>query len=78
VEAGTYEVGAVNEKSGWRVGQRVDLDKVEVLAIAYYDYHWVIHPDVKQQHGEGFALKVQNAFLRLDSRVPEQRKFSNF
>lgn len=41
---------------------------------AYYDYHWVIHPDVKQQYGEDFALKVQNAFLKLDSRVPEQKE----
>lgn len=78
VEAGTYEVGAVNEKV-WlkRVkSKEVDLDKVEVLwrSPAYYDYHWVIHPDVKQQHGEDFALKVQNAFLKLDSRVPEQKE----
>jgi phosphonate transport system substrate-binding protein len=78
VEAGTYEVGAVNEKV-WlkRVSDKeVDLDKVEVIwrSPAYYDYHWVIHPDVKQQYGEDFAKKVQDAFLRLDSRVPEQKE----
>ncbi len=78
VEAGTYEVGAVNEKV-WlkRVkSKEVDLDKVEVIwrSPAYYDYHWVIHPDVKQQYGEDFALKVQEAFLKLDSRVPEQKE----
>lgn len=78
VEAGTYDAGAVNEKV-WlkRVeSKEVDLDKVEVLwrSPAYYDYHWVIHPDAKQEYGEDFPKKVQDAFLKLDPNVPEQKE----
>ncbi len=78
IEAGTYEVGAVNEKV-WlqRVANKeVDLSKVEVIwrTPAYYDYHWVINPQVKQRYGEDFVKKVQNAFLKLDPRVPEQKE----
>lgn len=78
VEAGTYDIGAVNEKV-WnkRVeSKEVDLNKVEVIwqSPAYYDYHWVIHPDVKQQYGDDFVKKVQDAFLKLDPTVPEQKE----
>lgn len=78
VEAGTYDGGAVNEKV-WleRVNSKeVDLNKVQVIwrSPAYYDYHWVIHPDVKQQYGEDFVNKVQNAFLKLDPNVPEHKE----
>ncbi|HEY9606956.1 MAG TPA: putative selenate ABC transporter substrate-binding protein [Allocoleopsis sp.] len=78
VEAGTYDVGAVNEKV-WqkRVKEKeIDLNKVEVLwrTPAYYDYHWVINPEVKQKFGDDFVKKVQNAFLKLDPNVPEQKE----
>jgi len=78
VEAGTYDVGAVNEKV-WqkRVKEKeIDLNKVEVLwrTPAYYDYHWVINPEVKQKFGDDFAKKVQDAFLKLDPNVPEQKE----
>lgn len=78
VEAGTYDAGAVNE-SVWqkRVNSKeVDLNKVEVLwqTPAYYDYHWVINPEVKKRYGEDFVKKVQNAFIKLDPSVPEQKE----
>ena len=78
VEAGTYEVGAVNEKV-WQkrvATTEVDLRKVDVIwrSPAYYDYHWVINPEVKTQYGEEFAKKVQDAFLKLDPNVPEQKE----
>jgi phosphonate transport system substrate-binding protein len=78
VEAGTYDIGAVNEKV-WlkRVGSKeIDLDKVQVIwrSPAYYDYHWVINPQVKQRYGQDFVKKVQNAFLKLDPNVPEQKE----
>lgn len=78
VEAGTYEVGAVNEKV-WQkrvATKEVDLSKVDVIwrSPAYYDYHWVINPEVKTKYGEEFAKKVQDAFLKLDPNVPEQKE----
>ncbi|HEY9831632.1 MAG TPA: putative selenate ABC transporter substrate-binding protein [Stenomitos sp.] len=78
VEAGTYDLGVVNEKVWEKRSQakEVDLNKVEVLwrTPAYYDYHWVIHPNVKKKYGEDFAKKVQNAFFKLDPKVPEQQE----
>ena len=78
VEVGSFDAGAVNE-SVWKKrvdAKEVDLNKVEVLweTPAYYDYHWVIHPDVKQRYGEDFVEKVQNAFLKLNPNVPEQKE----
>ncbi|WP_026735301.1 putative selenate ABC transporter substrate-binding protein [Fischerella sp. PCC 9605] len=78
VEAGTYEVGALNEKV-WskRVDSKeVDLNKVEVIwrTPAYYDYHWVINPQVKQRYGDDFVNKVQTALFKLDPKVPEQKE----
>lgn len=78
VEAGTYDAGAVNKKV-WQkrvATKEVDLNKVEVLweTPTYYDYHWVINPEVKKRYGEDFVKKVQNAFLKLDPKVPEQKE----
>lgn len=78
VEAGTYEVGAVNEKV-WekRVQENaINLDQVEVIwrTPAYYDYHWVIHPQVKEQYGADFIQKIQEAFISLDPKVPEEKE----
>ncbi len=78
VEAGTYDAGAVNEKVWLKRVQskEVDLNKVKVIwrSPAYYDYHWVINPQVKKRYGEDFVKKVQNAFLKLDPNVPEQKE----
>jgi phosphonate transport system substrate-binding protein len=54
----------------------VDLDKVEVIwrSPAYFDYHWVINPTVKDRYGNDFIEKVQAALLSLDPNVPEQKE----
>ncbi len=78
VEAGTYEVGVLNEQV-WKkrtAANEVDLSKVEVIwrSPAYYDYHWVLNPQVKERYGADFAEKVQAALLKLDPKVPEQKE----
>lgn len=78
VEAGTYEAGSLNEqvwKSRVAAGE-VNLDKVEVIwrSPAYFDYHWVINPEVKARYGDDFVEKVQAALLKLDPAVPEQKE----
>jgi phosphonate transport system substrate-binding protein len=78
VEAGSYDVGAVNEKV-WQKRvktKEVDPSKVDVIwrSPAYYDYHWVMHPELKKKYGEEFVKKVQNAFFKLDPNVPEQKE----
>lgn len=76
VESGTYEVGALNSQV-WkdRVAEgKVDLDKVQVIweTPSYFDYHWVINPQVSERYGPEFISKVQAALLKLDPAVPEQ------
>ena len=78
VEAGSYETGVLNEQV-WQSrvdAGEVDLDKVTVLwrTPSYYDYHWVIRPDVNERYGDDFVERVQAAFLKLDPSVPEQKE----
>ena len=78
VEAGSYDVGAVNEKIWLKrvAAKEVDLSKVAVIwrSPAYYDYHWLINPQVKQRYGADFVNKVQNALLKLDPSIPEHKE----
>lgn len=78
VEAGTYEVGALNSqvwKSRLEAGE-VDGDKVRVIweTPTYYDYHWVIHPQVQERYGEDFPQKVQLALLKLNPDNPDHQE----
>lgn len=78
VEAGTYDAGMLNEQvwtSRVEAGE-VDTDKVKVIwrSPAYYDYHWVISPEVDERYGAGFSEKVQQALLKLDPGNPEQKE----
>ena len=78
VEAGTYEVGALNEQV-WlsRVEEgAVDLSKVTVIwrTPPYFDYHWVINPAVRDRYGDDFVDQVQAALLQLDPSNPDQQE----
>jgi len=78
VESGSYNVGAVNEKIWLKrvAAKEVDLNKLVVIwrSPAYYDYHWLINPQVKQRYGADFVTKVQNALLKLDPAIPEHKE----
>ncbi|MGM0693294.1 MAG: putative selenate ABC transporter substrate-binding protein [Pseudomonadota bacterium] len=70
VEAGTWDLGAVNY-SVWEAAVddgRVDTDKVEVIWATppYPDYNWTLRGDVDERFGEGFAGKVRAALLEMD------------
>lgn len=78
VEAGSYEAGVVNEQV-WLShveSSEVDLDKVQVIwrTPAFYDYHWVIRPDVVERYGEDFIERVTQAFTQLDNNNPEHQE----
>lgn len=67
VEAGTYEVGALNSQvwySRVEAGE-VDTSRVEMIfeTPTYFDYHWVAHPDL----GEELTKKITAALLALDA-----------
>ena len=78
VEAGTFEVGALNEKV-WlaRVeAGEVDLEKVQLIwrTPAFYDYHWVVRPDVTERYSEDFIQRVVDAFLGLEISDQEHKE----
>jgi len=78
VEAGSYEAGVLNEQvwlSHVESGE-VDLDKVQVIwrTPAFYDYHWVIRPDVVERYGEDFIERVTQAFTQLDLNNPDHKE----
>ncbi|MEK9658393.1 MAG: putative selenate ABC transporter substrate-binding protein [Chloroflexota bacterium] len=69
VEAGSYQVGALNE-AVWdaRVGAgAVDTSKVvEVYRTpSYYDYHWLVRPDLDKRLGDGATQRVRTALLGI-------------
>lgn len=70
VEAGAYQVGAVNYKvwqSAVENGQ-VDTDKVRVIweSPTYPDYQWTLRAGVDATYGAGFGEKVKMALLNMD------------
>lgn len=78
VTAGTYEAGVLNEQV-WQKRLKegkIDPNKVQVIwrSPAYFDYHWVIHPSVKERFGADFEQRVQAAFMKLNPSDPEQKE----
>lgn len=78
VEAGSFEAGVLNEQvwlSSVESGD-VDLDRVQVIwrTPAYYDYHWVIRPDVVERYGEEFVDLVTQSFTQLEINNPDHKE----
>ncbi|MGM0952312.1 MAG: putative selenate ABC transporter substrate-binding protein [Pseudomonadota bacterium] len=70
VEAGTYQVGALNFQV-WEkelANGNVDTDAVQVIweTPPYPDYQWTIRGDVNERFGDGFKEKVTEALLAMD------------
>ncbi|WP_372872495.1 putative selenate ABC transporter substrate-binding protein [Shewanella sp.] len=69
VEAGVYQVGAVNYKvwDSMVEAGKVDTSKVQVLweSPAYPDYQWTIRGDVNKTYGDGFKDKVTKVLLEM-------------
>ncbi|MYM63334.1 putative selenate ABC transporter substrate-binding protein [Pseudomaricurvus sp. HS19] len=73
VQAGAYQVGAVNY-AVWEselAAGKIDTDKVQVIwtTPTYPDYQWSIRGDVDKRFGAGFQDKVRAALL--DMKDPE-------
>lgn len=69
VEAGTYDVGAINF-SVWDKENKdgnVDTDAVKVIwtTPSYPNYQWSIRGDADERFGEGFTDRVQQALLNM-------------
>ena len=69
VQAGSYEVGAMNFKVWLKEVEagKVDPAKVQVIwrTPGYPDYNWTIRGSVDETYGEGFTKKVQGALLDI-------------
>ena len=69
VQAGSYEVGAMNFKVWLKEVEagKVDPTKVQVIwrTPGYPDYNWTIRGSVEETYGEGFIKKVQQALLDI-------------
>ena len=69
VQAGSYEVGAMNFKVWLKEVEagKVDPKKVQVIwrTPGYPDYNWTIRGSVEETYGEGFIKKVQGALLGI-------------
>lgn len=69
VQAGSYQLGAVNYKV-WEkelAAGKIDTSKVRVIweTPTYPDYNWTIHPKLDTKYGGGFIEKVQKALLDI-------------
>lgn len=72
VQAGAYQVGAVNYlvwDNEVEAGN-VDSAKVDVIwtTPTYPDYQWTIRGDVNERFGAGFKSKVQQALLGMEDK----------
>ncbi|MDW3177532.1 MAG: putative selenate ABC transporter substrate-binding protein [Acidimicrobiia bacterium] len=78
VEAGTFEVGALNSQV-WKArveAGEVDLEKVQLIfeTPTYYDYHWVARPEL----GDDLQGRIVDALKKLDSSDAEQAQILEF
>lgn len=78
VEAGTFEVGALNSQV-WdaRVeAGEVDLDRVQVVfeTPTYFDYHWVARPEL----GDGLQQQIVDALMDLDPADADEAVILDF
>ena len=78
VEAGTFEVGALNSQL-WdsRMADGI-VDSGRVVEVfrtpPYYDYHWVGQPDLDERFGNDFTASVVEAFTSLDASTPDHEE----
>ncbi|MCK7548427.1 putative selenate ABC transporter substrate-binding protein [Marinobacter koreensis] len=83
VEAGTYQVGALNFQV-WKKEMddgNIDTDAVRVIwkTPPFPDYQWTIRGDVNDRFGDGFKEKVKQALLNLkDPKLLESFPRSGF
>lgn len=77
IEAGTYEVGALNA-AVWddrTASGAIDTAKAKEIfrTPTYHDYHWLIRPDVDEKFGVGFTERVTKTLLGIDGDTGQER-----
>jgi phosphonate transport system substrate-binding protein len=69
VESGSFDAGALNA-AVW--DQAIADGEIDTAAVReafrtdqYYDYHWVLRPDIDDTYGDGFGDRVVDALLTM-------------
>lgn len=75
VEAGSFQAGALNAAVWERAVDEGQVDTTAVRVVhttpPYFDYHWVLHPDVDERFGAGTADGVEQALLEMHEQGGE-------
>lgn len=70
VEAGSFQAGALNASVWDRAVEQGQVDTSTVREVArtptYFDYHWVVHPEIDETYGAGTTDRLVRALLRMD------------
>ena len=65
-----YEAGALSKTAWDRAvdNGNVDLEKVRLLTITtpYHNYHWLAHPLIEENYGDGAIERLQETIIALD------------
>ncbi len=74
VAAGSYETGVVNEQVWDARIEEGTVDPSQVVELfrtpTYFDYHWVVRPDVADRFGDDFVDQITEALTSLDIEDP--------
>ena len=76
VESGAYQAGALNEDVWKRLVRDGQIDTTKVNAFyttpAYFDYHWLVRPDLDKTFGAGFTEKLKQALLSMGDDLQQK------
>ena len=75
VEAGTFETGALNSQVWDARLEEGTIDTTKVIEVfrtpPYFDYHWVVRPDLGERYGGDIVDRITEALTSLDTGDPD-------
>jgi phosphonate transport system substrate-binding protein len=75
VEAGTFETGALNSQVWDARLEEGTIDPAKVIEVfrtpPYFDYHWVVRPDLVDRYGDDIVDRITEALTSLDAGDPD-------
>lgn len=76
VEAGTFDAGALNSQVWDARTEEGTVDTTKVVEVfrtpSYFDYHWVVRPDLTERFGDDIVERITRALLDLDVDAPDE------
>ena len=69
VLSGSYETGVLNEQVWKRNQNQRKFNATSVKFIwrtpEYFDYHWLVQPNLDERFGKGFTIRLKSKFLNM-------------